>query len=190
MNKMFYEYHFSFAKCVSTCFAVLCQIRSIRNSVSHFVMRTLVSSLIMPRIDYCISVLSGVPSSRTCRLQSVMNASARVLSSASRFSSMTPLLRDLEWLPITHRIHFRLAFLVFSCRLHRAPQYLSCEVSDVSSRACRPNLRSSNKGRVVQPRTRHPTLGGHSFPASAIRQWNSLPASLRWSITRAFLKSC
>ena len=185
--------HLSFTKhisnCVSSCFAMLRQIRSIRKSVSHSVLKTLVSSLIIPRIDYCISALSGVPSSQICRLQSIMNAAARVLFGASRFSAVTPFLQDLEWLPISHRIDFRLALLVLSCRLHRAPHYLSSEV-DFLACADRPNLRSTNNGGVLQPRIRHPTLGGRSFHAAAARVWNSLPTHLRMVDNPCVFKSC
>jgi hypothetical protein len=167
------------SKCVAACFSMLRQIRSIRHSVTHSLLLTLVSSLIIPRLDYCLSAFSGVSSSQICRLQSILNASARLLFKASRFTSITPLLLNLHWLPVKHRVHFRLATLVFLCRQRRAPQYLSSEFSDPAARARRPNLRSSNSGRVVQPRTHHPTLGGRSFPAAASRVWNSLPASMR-----------
>jgi hypothetical protein len=175
------SFHKHISNCVSTCFAILRLIRSIRSSVSFPVLRTLVSSLIIPRIDYCISCLSGVPSSQLSRLQSILNASARVLFGVSKFSSITPLLQDLEWLPIKYRIQYRLAILVFSCRSSNAPQYLSSEVNDLSARPCCPNLRSSNKGGVVQPRTCRPTLGGRSFPAASSKVWNSLPRAL-WQL--------
>ena len=86
-----------------------------------------------------------------------------------------------SWLPVKYRVSYRLAVLVFLCCRNRAPLHLSSALSDSAARSRRPNLRSSNTGIVIQPRTRHPTLGGRSFQVAASRVWNSLPVSLRVS---------
>jgi len=44
-------------------------------------MTTLVVSLLLTRVDYCNSVLTGLPSSQLNRLQAVINASARLILS-------------------------------------------------------------------------------------------------------------
>ena len=44
------------------------------------------------------------------RLQSVLNAAARVISNKRKFDHITPVLRDqLHWLPIRQRIEFKIA---------------------------------------------------------------------------------
>ncbi len=158
---------------------MLRQIRSIRHSITQPLLSTLVSSLILTRVDYNISVFSGISSTQVHRLQSVLNASARLLFRASRFSSVTPLLQKLNWLPVKCRVQYRLAVLAFLCRQNRAPSYLANEILDSASQARRPNMRSSVSGKVIQPRTKHPTLGGRSFSAAASNVWNSLPPALR-----------
>ena len=101
-------------KTVSSCFAVLHQLRSIRRSVSRSVLQSLVSFLVMPRLDYCNATLAGIPTSHfLSRLQSVMNASARLIFSSSRFDHITPLLRQLHWLKASERI-------AFECTVHVA----------------------------------------------------------------------
>ena len=67
------------SRTVSGCFAVLRQLRSIRHSVSDSVFHSLVVSLVMPRLDYGNATLDGLPSSQLRRLQSVLNAAARVI---------------------------------------------------------------------------------------------------------------
>jgi len=54
------------AKIVSSCFAVPCQLRSIRRSVSRAVLQSLVSSLILPRLDYGNARLAGIPPVGQC----------------------------------------------------------------------------------------------------------------------------
>ena len=84
------------AKTVSACFAVLRQIRSIRRSVSQPVLRSLVASLVISRLDYGCAVLAGLPGHQLDRLQSVLNAAARLILSARKYDHVTPLLRELH----------------------------------------------------------------------------------------------
>jgi len=84
------------AKTVSSCFAVLRQLRSIRRSVSRSVLQSLVSSLVLPRLHYSNATLVGIPSHLLSVHQSVMNAA--LIFSSSRFDHITPLLRQLHWL--------------------------------------------------------------------------------------------
>ena len=74
---------------VSTCFFVLRQLRSIRRSVSRPVFQSLVVSLVFSRLDYGNATLVGIPQYLLQRLQSVMNAAARLIYSSSRSSHIT-----------------------------------------------------------------------------------------------------
>jgi len=68
-------------KTASTCFAVLRQLRSIRRSVSRPVVQSLVTSLVLSRLD---NGNAGIPQHLLRRLQSVMKA-ARLINSSSKF---------------------------------------------------------------------------------------------------------
>jgi len=94
---------------VSGCFAVLRQLRSIRRSVSDSVFHSLVVSLVMLRLDYCNATLAGLPASQLSRLQSVLNAAARLTHRSSQYEHVTPILRDLHCLWSPERIDFKLA---------------------------------------------------------------------------------
>ena len=54
-------------------------IRQIRNYVTQEVMAQLVTSLVISRLDYCNSVLAGLPTSTLAPLQRVQNAAARLV---------------------------------------------------------------------------------------------------------------
>jgi len=104
------------AKTVSSCLAVLRQLRSIRRSaVSRSVLQSLVSSLVLPRLDYGNATLAGIPSHLLSRLQSAMNAAAWLIFSSSRFDHITLLIRQLHWLKASERIAFKCAVLVYKC---------------------------------------------------------------------------
>lgn len=172
-----FEAHIS--RCVSSCFSALRQIRSIKRSISLPLVVTVINSLVLSRLDYCVSLFNGVSKTQLRRLQSVLNASARLVFSASRFSPVSPYLRVLRFLPIQARIEQRLSVLAHNCLVGHAPTYLSEGLCKLSESHTRPNLRSSTSFKVAQPRSRHPTLGGRAFPAAAAKIWNRLPSSVQ-----------
>jgi len=75
------------AKTVSAYYSVLRQLRTTRRSMSRSVLQSLVSSLVLLRLDYGNSTLAGVPSYLLSRLQSVMNAAARLLVKVPAYHS-------------------------------------------------------------------------------------------------------
>jgi len=59
------------------------------------------------------------------RLQSVQNAAAGLVTGARRRDHITPILRQLHWLPVRQRVTFKIAVLVFQCLPGQAPAYLA-----------------------------------------------------------------
>jgi len=160
----------------STCFAVLRQLRGIRCSIPRTVFQSLVSCLVLPRLDYCNSILAGISLHLVRRLQSVMNAAARLVFSSSKFDRITPHLRQLHWLTISWRIDFKLAVLVYKCLHGLAPSYLTDdELHHPAESEFRRRLRSASSHELSVPRTRLSTYGDRAFPVAAVLIWNSLP---------------
>jgi len=86
---------------------------------------SLVRALVVSKVDYCNSVLTGISGNLIRRLQSVMNAAARLVFSAKRSDHITPLLREQHWLKVPERIQFRLGVLAYRCLHNTAPAYTS-----------------------------------------------------------------
>jgi len=166
------------SRTVSSCFAVLRQIRSISRSVSQQTLQSLVVSLVLTRLDYGNATLAGVASNQLDRLQSVMNAAARLVCSARKCDHITPLLQDLHWLRVPQRIEFKLAVLAFRCLHGMAPPYLARELRRVPDMDSRRRLRSASTSELNIPPTRRVTVGDRAFGVAAARVWNSL-TSLR-----------
>src|SRR5664279_2228840 len=167
-----------FSRTVSACFATLRQIRSIRWSVTRPVLQSLVAALTLMRLDYGCSKMAGLPASQLNRLQSVLNAAARLVYSARKSEHVSPLLRELHWLRVPQRIEFRLAVLAYRCLNGTAPQYLADGLQRVADISSRSRLRSASTALLHVPWSKHKTLGDRTFPVAAAKVWNSLPPSI------------
>jgi len=134
------------ARTVSACFAVLCQLRSIRRSVPRPVLQKLVVSLVLPLLDYRNATLVGIPMYKLKRLyiQSVLNAATRLVFSSPRRDHVSPLLRQLHWLKAPERIQYKLAVLVYKCLNRMAPSYLADEFIQPADLTTRTRLRSAS----------------------------------------------
>jgi len=109
---------------VSRCFAVLRQLGQIRRSVPTDTFQTLVISLVLARLDYGNSVLAGLPVYLIRRLQSVLNAAARLTYHLRRSDHITDALVCLQWLRVPERVQYKIAVLVYKVLHGLAPQYL------------------------------------------------------------------
>jgi len=113
------------------------------------------------------------------RLQSVQNAAARLVTGARRCDHITPVLRQLHWLPVRQRVLFKIAGLVYQSLAGAAPAYLAddcCLLSDAGRRPLRSN--SNDIRKLFVPRT-HNKLGDSSFSAAGPRLWNDIPPGIR-----------
>ena len=176
------------SKVVSSCFAVLRRLRSIRSSVTRSVFVSLVVSMVLSRLDNGKATLAGIMDRLTDRLQSVLNAAAWLIYASRRTEHVTPLLRDLHWLRYPEQIDYKLAVLVYRCLHGLAPSYLADEFMRVSEIESRRNLRSASTANLVVPRFQRKTLGGRAFPMAVAQTWNSLPSHVPSSSSLASFK--
>jgi len=63
------------------------------------------NAFVLSRLDYCNSLLAGLPcTSIEQLLQRVQNAAARLVLNLSLRDHVTPALKQLHWLPVEHRV--------------------------------------------------------------------------------------
>jgi hypothetical protein len=96
-------------KTVSRCFATLRQLRSIRRSVPTAIMQTCVVSLVFSRLDYGNAILVDPPVYLQCRLESMLNSSARLIYDLRRSDHISDALASLHWLRLSERIKHKIA---------------------------------------------------------------------------------
>ena len=77
---------------------------------------SLVTSLVLTKLDYCNSLLVGLPANLLNRLQAVISTAARLVCQAIKADRITPVLKVLHWLRIQERIQYKLCVLAFKCQ--------------------------------------------------------------------------
>ena len=164
------------SKVCSTAFFHLHNIRRIRKFLSRETVETLVHAFIASRIDYCNSLLYGLPKRQLDKLQRVQNAAARLVCRLNRFCHITPILTELHWLPVQFRIQFKIILFTFKAIHGLAPQYLS-NLLTVKTHTY--NLRCSEELLLFVPVRSKKTLGDRAFVIAAPKLWNALPSDLR-----------
>ena len=159
------------------CYWHIRALRHVRDSLPDDVARTVACSIVTSRLDYCNSLYTGMSSTNVQKLQRVQNTLARVVLKRRKFDHITPLLEELHWLPVKHRLTFKLATLTFKILSTGQPTYLR-ELIDVYDPVR--TLRSSDQRqlRVVRTRT---VLGSRAFRHSAAAIWNNIPVDIRTS---------
>ena len=164
-------------KLCSAAFYHLHNIRSIRKYLSRESAETLVHAFVTSRLDYCNSLLYGLPSSQLAKVQRVQNAAARVVCRLPKFCRITPVLQELHWLPIKFRIQFKILVITFKAIHGMAPDYI-CNLISIKKKS-RYNLRSEDTVRLDPPHCKLlSTIGDRAFVAAAPRLWNSLSADI------------
>ena len=128
-------------KLCSAAYFHLYNLRRIRKYLSQETYEQLVHAFITSRIDYCNSLLYGLPAKQLDKIQRVQNTAAGIIFRLPKFFRITPSLFSLHWLPVRYRIDFKICLLTFKAIHGSAPSYLR-ELVVVKENHYR--LRSSN----------------------------------------------
>ena len=147
------------------------QLRPVIQSMTAEAARTVAAAFISSRLDYCNSLLYGLPDTLLHKLQSVQNATARLITGTLRHDHITPVLRELHWLPIREHVKFKMACLVHQSLSGQAPLYLADDCCLVSNSARR-FLRSADIPTCMVPRT-YSSNGDRTFAAAGPQLFRS-----------------
>ena len=110
----------------------------------------------------------------------VLRSAAHLIGHLPKYAPVSAYMRDvLHWLPVSQRISYRVAALVWRCLLGSAPSYLSDLSRPVSDLASRRTLRSSARGELLVPRAHTSMRQRRAFSIVGPSIWNGLPLDLR-----------
>jgi len=121
------------------------------------------SSRFSTTVTLCSVASQTICSGAYTPLQCVQNAAARLVTGTLRRDHITPVLRQLHWLPVRQRVDFKLALLVYKA-LHDATAAYLVDDCQLVSHAGRRRLRSADIDTCCVPRTTRGSAIGASQP--------------------------
>jgi hypothetical protein len=157
-----------------SCFYHIRDLRRIRSTLDFDTARTIATSLVHSKLDYCNSLYYNLPVSQINRLQMIQNSLARAVTNTPKFYHITPVLKSLHWLKIQQRIEYKIISLTFTALQNHEPRYIAAKLN------IRPNgsTRSSSFVTLQRPSVKLET-GKRSLSYAAPFLWNALPNILR-----------
>ena len=154
------------------------KIKSIRPLLDDHTTARLCLSLCISHLDYCNSMLYGLPDTTLNRLQRIQNMCACLTLRRGKRDSITECLKELHWLPIKQRIQYKILTLTHKCINKIGPKYLQDLIR--LRPPTRGGLRSNREvNLLVRPLTKCRTFADRSFSVGAPVLWNALPATMR-----------
>ena len=84
----------------------------VRRILGSTITYRLVSTFVSSRLDYCNSILAGLPKSTIVQLQRIQNAVVRPVCDLGRHDHVIKSLRQLHWLPIQFCIVYKLCLMM------------------------------------------------------------------------------
>ena len=153
--------------------------RHVRQFLTHDVSVLVTNALVSSRLDYCNSLFRSISKFNLCKLQRTQNSAARNVSNTSRYTSITPVLKKLNWLPVEQHIMLKTATLVYKFLHTGFPRYLAPYLSSYSSSYR--TRRSQSGGNFLVILKCYPSVHksvkqfGNSFAFDAPTVWNAPP---------------
>ena len=151
-------------------------IRELWKVLSKDTTKTLVYAIVSSHMDYCNSVMAGLPTETLKPLQRIQNLAAKLVCRWNRWDSAMEALKSLHWLNIEDRILFKVLCIVYRCMNKQGPEFLN-EMFNIKA-PTRP-LRSNAQNYLDVPVTKCKFYGDCAFSVLGARAWNMLPLDIR-----------
>ncbi|KAF7254388.1 Parkin coregulated gene protein [Varanus komodoensis] len=162
-----------------SAFLQLRLIHQLRPYLENDCLATVTHALVTSRLDFCNALYLGLPLKTVRILQLVQNRAARLLTGTGRYVHMTPVLRQLHWLPIEVRAQFKVLVMTYKALNGLGPGYLKERLHPYMP--SRP-LRSAGEALLREPsveEVRRVVTRRKAFSEVAPKLWNALPREVR-----------
>ncbi len=99
-------------------------LRAIRKYLNKESTHTSIHDFISSRLDYGNALLYGEHDKQIKRVQCVQNVAAKLVADGRKYDHVTPILRELHWLPVRQCLEYKCRLLAWKTVNGYAPQYL------------------------------------------------------------------
>lgn len=162
------------------------KIGQIRDYLNQDSTARLVHAFVTSKLDACNSLLYNLLDRDITKIQHVQNTAARLVLRASRRQHITPILRQLHWLPIEQRTKYKILLLVFKIFCGMSPVFIA-DLVNIRTRSR--FVKHSQERLLIKPMTQNQFYGERSFAFAAAELWNNLPNNIRESSSVGIFKS-
>ena len=167
---------------VRSCFFHVRSLSEDRSYLPRKAANSIALSLVLPKLDYCNSLLASLPLTQSKCLQAAQNAAAKTVTKCKENNHITPILRQLHWLLVHDRIPHRLLSATHFSVHRNAPLYLFYTPSHP--------LRSASRSLLDTPRPRDSKTKRSVSKPSGMLLPLSVPGSIRESDFIQSFKTC
>ena len=108
----------------SSCMARLGQINRVKHAFDRSTISIIINALVFSKLFYCCNVWSNTTEYNLNRIQAVQNFAARIISNTRKYDHISPILKELKWLPVSQHLYYRHAIMAFKCMTGCAPDSL------------------------------------------------------------------
>ena len=149
-------------------------------SVKHKIL--LVKSFILSRVDYCSVLLANASALEIKRLQTVINKSMRFVHLLKKRDSVSTYAKDAHILPMKYRVMYKTCLFVYNIINGDCPHYFNDMLQRKHPNEFNTRLNNDNL-LFVQ------TTGNDTLQYGMIKNWNSLPYSIRCQASKDSFKT-
>ena len=164
-------------KACQNAYCHLHNIRRIRIFLSQEATCAIIHVFITSQIDYCNSLMNGLPENLIKKPQRVQNTAATQVFNLRKYDRIIPVLVTLHWLPVKCRVGFKTLLIVFKGLHGKAPTYIQEMIIPPKSK--RYSIRSNEERVLKVPKFKHDTFGKRAFAVYGPLAWNCLPKEIR-----------
>ena len=173
------------AHTIRSCYSQIRSISKIRKYLNIDSAKKLVHAFVSSRLDNLNSLLINLPDCQLNRLQKIQNSAARLVTKKKRSCHITPVLKELHWLPVEYRIKYKLLLLVYKCLCDNGPIYLKSLLVPYQPKK---NLRSAEQFQLKVSRVAK-VYGSRAFAVAGPQLWNKLPVDIKNCATVSSFKA-
>ena len=170
---------------IRSCYCQMRAIAKIRRFLTLDSAKKIVHAFVTSRLDTLNSLLIKLPECQLNKLQLIQNNAARLVMKKKMSCYITPVLKDLHWLPVEYRVQYKILLLIFKCLCGKGPVYLSQLLEHYTPER---DLRSSEDYQLKDTRVRK-VYGSRAFAIAGPRLWNTLPITIKNCATVSSFKT-
>ena len=95
--------------------ARLGQINRVKHAFDSSTLTIIVNALDFSKLYYYCNVWSNTSEYNLRGIQAVQNFAARIVSNSRKYDPISPIVKDLKWLPVRQQLYYRHAIMAFEC---------------------------------------------------------------------------